>query len=753
MGVEDNFFELGGDSIVSIQLVSRARRAGLSITPRAVFQHQTVEALAAAAVRRQRLAGREGLAQADAARLAVGGLPLTPIMRWLKERGGPLGRFSQSMLLRVPGGLRQEHLAAALDALLGHHDALRLRLERSAADGDWNLEIAPPGTVAGAACLRRIDAVGIEDASLRGLIAEAAEAAEGRLDPAAGVMVQALWFDAGAERPGRLWLCIHHLAVDGVSWRILVPDLVAAWQAIAAGQAVALPPRGTPFRLWARRLAGHARDESVAAELSYWSGAAGQPSLLLVQERLDPVRDTHGTAGHLRVMLPAAVTQALLTRVPSAFHGGIDDVLLTGLSVAVADWCRRHVGAGMSGRGEGSAAASHAVLLDLEGHGREEAFGREEVFGREEGLGREGGGDIDLTRTVGWFTSLYPVRLDPGPLDLEDALAGGAALGRALKTIKEQLRAVPGKGLGYGLLRYLNGDTAGPLGGLPAPQLGFNYLGRFADGGAEADWAPAPLAASLDESLDESEEEAFAARAGGGDPAMPLSHVIEVNALTLDGADGPRLTANWSWAGASNSRRFFFFLLAAFGMLRPRHPRHRRPATAACCASSSNATPAPTNATFARCAPACTPSAATCSARRCAASAPTTRRASTTSPTSIGSLATMGHRVGCVQAPEAETQGVNDRWQLALAERELRNRTNRTWLLNGVTMLDPRQTFVDVTVQLGRDVTLYPGTILQGNTVGRRRLRDRPRHTAHRLPVGDGAVVRAHRRPRQRGRR
>ena len=103
-------------------------------------------------------------------------------------------------------------------------------------------------------------------------------------------------------------------------------------------------------------------------------------------------------------------------------------------------------------------------------------------------------GDIDLTRTVGWFTSLYPVRLDPGPLDLEDALAGGAALGRALKTIKEQLRAVPGKGLGYGLLRYLNGDTADRWPGLPAPQLGFNYLGRFADGAAEADWAPAPAA-------------------------------------------------------------------------------------------------------------------------------------------------------------------------------------------------------------------------------------------------------------------
>ena len=162
------------------------------------------------------------------------------------------------------------------------------------------------------------------------------------------------------------------------------------------------------------------------------------------------------------------MTQALLTRVAAAFHGGIDDVLLTGLAVAVADWCRRQ------GAGSG---AGQAVLLDLEGHGREELDELLQVSGD--------AGDIDLTRTVGWFTSLYPVRLDPGPLDLEQALAVGAPLGRALKTIKEQLRAVPGKGLGYGLLRYLNAETAATLAAQPAPQLGFNYLGRFAGGGAD----------------------------------------------------------------------------------------------------------------------------------------------------------------------------------------------------------------------------------------------------------------------------
>ena len=150
VGIDDNFFELGGDSIVSIQLVSRARRAGLSITPRAVFQQQTVAGLAA-------LAGlvaepgpglaEDGLAEDGLARHAVGRLPATPIMHWLKERGGPLGRFSQAMLLQVPAGLRQDHLEAALAAVLDRHDALRLRLDASTADGEWDLEIAPPRAV------------------------------------------------------------------------------------------------------------------------------------------------------------------------------------------------------------------------------------------------------------------------------------------------------------------------------------------------------------------------------------------------------------------------------------------------------------------------------------------------------------------------------------------------------------------------------------------------------------------------------
>src|SRR5262249_29027459 len=157
-----------------------------------------------------------------------------------------------------------------------------------------------------------------------------------------------------------------------------------------------------------------------------------------------------------------------------------------------------------------------AVLLDLEGHGREEVCA-----------------DVGLSRTVGWFTSQFPVRLDAGGLDLEEALAGGEALGRALKSIKEQLRALPDHGLGYGVLRYLNPQTGAQLSDFAAPQLGFNYLGRFA-APAAADWSVA----------------GDAVRLGAGDAAMPLAHALEVNALTLDGAEGPGLTANWSWAPA-----------------------------------------------------------------------------------------------------------------------------------------------------------------------------------------------------------
>ena len=498
VGIADNFFALGGDSIVSIQLVSRARQAGLVITPRAVFQHQTVEALAAVA------ASVEGRAAA-VSDIATGGLPLTPIMHWLLDRCGPIERFNQAMLLQVPAGLEEKHLIGALQAVLDHHDALRLRLISSAQGGDVSLEILPAGTVDAERCFSRIDVCGLDAAGRRACIAQEAELAEARLAPATGMMVQAVWFDAGGGQAGRLLLTIHHLAIDGVSWRILVPDLARAWGAAARGQAVALAARGTSFRRWAHRLAAHAQDADQVAELAFWATRLSKPAVCLVDGALDPGRDVSASAGQLTLTLPDAITTALLTRVPAAFHAGINDVLLTGLVLAVLRWCRRH------DRGD-----TTAVLIDVEGHGREEIFA-----------------DVDLSRAVGWFTSLYPLRLDAGAVDLAEAFAGGGALGRAFKIIKEELHAVPNQGLGYGLLRYLNGQTGLQLAELARPQIGFNYLGRFPAPGS-GDWAAAGETVKL----------------GGGDPALALAHCLEVNALTADGEDGATLVARWSWAPA-----------------------------------------------------------------------------------------------------------------------------------------------------------------------------------------------------------
>ena len=503
VGIEGNFFELGGDSISSIQLVAKARKAGLIISPRDVFEHQSVEALAAAASVVQATDAAPG---ADSG--GVGRLPLSPIMHWLLERGGSIRGFSQSMLLEVGAKLTEEQLVGVLQALLDHHDALRLRLVGASDSVERSLEIPGPGTIKAAGCVRRVEVSGLDEGGRLACMVEQAQGAQARLEPEAGLMLQAVWFDAGPEQAGRLLLTIHHLAVDGVSWRILVPELAAAFEAISAGRRPELEPCGTSFRHWAQRLWAAAREAGRLEELTYWKATLSEPDPLLSDQPLEPKEGT--SVRHLTLRLPADVTVSLLTTVPAAFHGRVNDVLLTALVVAVAAWRRRRA------QGKGS----NAVLIDLESHGREE-----ELF---EGL--------DLTRTVGWFTSLFPVWLDAGGLDLEEALRGGAALGEALKRIKEQLRRVPGGGLGYGLLRYLNPETAPALSGLASPQIGFNYLGRF--GGSEAaGWGIAPEAGAV-------------LGLSGSDSDLPPAHGLEVNAVTLEERDGPQLSATWSWPGA-----------------------------------------------------------------------------------------------------------------------------------------------------------------------------------------------------------
>ncbi|MFC1433676.1 non-ribosomal peptide synthase/polyketide synthase [Streptacidiphilus sp. N1-3] len=509
-GADDDFFALGGDSIVAMQLVGRARAAGLRITPRQVFQQRTVAALAAVAVLAP--VGPDGGGRAHD--LGTGLIPVTPIMHALRELGGPMRAYHQVALLQTPADLDRAGLLTLLQAVTNQHDMLRARLERlpagSCSGGSeelWWLNVPAPGTVDPACYLHQVDTAGADGAALWAAVAEQAEAAQARLDPEAGRMVQAVWFDAGPGVPGRLLLMIHHLVVDGVSWRVLLPDLEAGWRDLTAGRPITLAPVELSFRRWAELLDRDAMDPAREAELPLWTSILDGGDPLPLRRPLDPALDTVATEHHLALTLPAEVTAPLLSRVPAAFGATVNDVLLTALALAVADWRRRRSPDGTAG---------DSVLVDLEGHGREEGLA----------------GHADLSRTVGWFTSVVPVRLDPGPVDLADALAGGPALDAALARIRQHLDALPAGGIGHGLLRHLNPVTGARLARLDRPQIEFNYMGRFGHPEA-ADWSYAPEGDAAD--LD-------------GDPGMPLSHALTVNALTEDRPDGPELAAHWSFA-------------------------------------------------------------------------------------------------------------------------------------------------------------------------------------------------------------
>ncbi|MFI5532982.1 amino acid adenylation domain-containing protein [Kitasatospora sp. NPDC051853] len=499
VGEDENFFALGGDSIVSIQLVSKARKAGLEITAKDVFTHPTPAALAAAAT---------GVADTpSAAVLPVvqdGELPSLPVVHWLRERGGPIDRFNQSVLLTVPAGLDERALRTALAALASNHPALRLKLDRT--DGVWTQEVLPAAQAPAAtdpATLRVVTGLGA-------LAAEADRAAAG-LDPDSGRVLRAVWFDAGPQ-DGRLLLTVHHLAVDGVSWRTLLPELAAGYARAAAGLAPAAEPEALGLADWARALLAEAHCRPRVAEAAYWRTALAGPAGPLGDLTADPERDTVATLRTLRRTLPADRTAPLLTELPQAFNAGVDEVLLAGLALGVAT---------------AHPEAAPVLQIDLEGHGR--------------GAGLTGVPAPDLARTVGWLTTVHPVRLDLAGLDPAAALGGGEQAGQVLKQVKEQLRAAPDKGLGYGLLRHLNPQTAAVLAGVRRSEVLFNYRGRLDGAGAPlGGWPLAPA-----------EERAVVTGAAGPDAAQAAGYPLEIDAVVQGGPDGrPELAVELSWPEA-----------------------------------------------------------------------------------------------------------------------------------------------------------------------------------------------------------
>ncbi len=495
VGVDDDFFALGGDSLRSIQVVARARARDLVLTTREIFECRSAARLAEVSAGR----GDRVPTLAEDESGGIGPMPLQPVARHVFEHGGATSRYAMSMVLELPAGIDRSGLAATLDAVLDRHDLLRARLVRG---DETSLVVSEPGSVRAADLIRRVPSDGRWDEPATVAAAKAElDDATGRLDPEAGIMAAFVWF---ATEPGasRLLVVLHHLVVDGVSWRILMSDLAEAWQQARSGRTPELPVVGTSARRWASALQSRALSPELAAELPFWRHMLTAPNPALGTRAFDPAVDLMSTVDSIRVELSAEVTEAVLTRLPAAFNGTGTDVLLAALALALGRW-------------HGS---DRSTLVRLEGHGREEDV----VPG------------ADLSRTVGWFTSMYPARVDVHGVDLADALAGGPSAGKAIKLVKEQLRGIPDKGMGFGLLRHLNPDTAAQLADYRPPQLGFNYLGRISDTDVpehlRADgWGPSPSWSA--ELIPQP------------DPDLPALSALEVNAVATDGPDGTRLQA------------------------------------------------------------------------------------------------------------------------------------------------------------------------------------------------------------------
>ncbi len=459
VGVHDNFFELGGDSIQGIQVVSKAQEAGITLRSGQLFEHQTVAELAAASVV-ERASAEQSLVHGPA--------PLTAIQRWFfdqVERAPELlQRFDQSVLLEAPAELDPILVQLALNYLQTHHDALRLRFTRDA-EGRWSQ-----------ACLESAGEVPLEVEEFEGPAAEraaviqrVASSLRSSLDITRGpVMSAALVFFADDE-PCRLLLVVHHLVVDAVSWQILLPDLFTVYRQLAAGEPVSLPAKTSSFKRWAERATELARDADFTRERAITEHAPPPPLPL----DLPDGANTRESTADRRVTLSPGETEQLLGDALVPYNLGAQDLLLCALAQVLTRW-----------------SGDEAAWIDLEGHGRADLID-----------------DVELSRTVGWFTSLYPVRLELPVGDDPEA---------ALIAVKEQLRAVPRRGVGYGLLRYLSPD-GGAL-EWPQPRVSFNYLGQL-----RRELAPQLRLAR------ESIGPAINARG-------PRPHALELNGLVRDGA-------------------------------------------------------------------------------------------------------------------------------------------------------------------------------------------------------------------------
>jgi amino acid adenylation domain-containing protein/non-ribosomal peptide synthase protein (TIGR01720 family) len=414
IGIHDNFFEIGGDSILGIQIVARARAAGLRIAPRQLFQHPTIAALAGVAEEAVEAQPAEG----------QGEMPLLPVHHLFLDRGlHTPDHFCWTVLVELREPIDPDVLGQALHALARRHEALSLRF--SAGPGSWMA--APAADPSGSVVFERL--AGEPD------LAATQDRIERALNLANGPMLRAVWMEREAG-PGRLLIAAHHFVMDGVSWRILLHEWLVTYDAIREGREPVLPSSSS-YASFARRLPDHARGAALA-ELPYWES---QPLVPRLPRDIDGEGfGTVGTTERVSAALSPEQTRALLHQAPPVYHTRVNDLLLTALAGALIAW-----------------TGGSTALVAIEGHGREDLF--------------EG---IDLSATIGWFTSIFPLAL---------ALDPSAPVGEQIRSVKEQIRRVPGAGLGHGVLRHLGSDEVrARLAALPEPEVSFNYMGQLGGG-------------------------------------------------------------------------------------------------------------------------------------------------------------------------------------------------------------------------------------------------------------------------------
>jgi len=460
VGIDDNFFELGGDSILIIQMVSQAAKGGLKFTPQQVFEHQTISALAD-------VAKRADSVQAEQETIS-GRVTLLPMQEWFFSQSiAERHHFNQSVMLAVPANLDPGLLEKSLQCLLTHHDALRARF--TIEDGRWiQTIVAEPPPVP----FSILDLSGFEGNERQAEIERAAARLQASLDLTNGPLMRVQLFRLDTDH-ARLLFVIHHLVVDGVSWRVLLEDFYTAYQQQLQGGPVEMPAKTTSIREWALRLKDYAAE--CSREVDYWTDDARRRIQKLPVD-FDGDPNTTGSVEEIEVTLGEAETQALLQEAPRTYNTQINDILLTALALTLREW-----------------TGQDGLLVDLEAHGREDLFP-----------------EINLSRTVGWLTAVYPALLR---LEVNN-------LGESLVSIKEQLRRIPRHGIGYGVLRYMSKDqNSAALAGLPPAAIVFNYLGQTDRVlSVDADWRAIPGAN------------------GGERTAQGMrSHVLEVTSIVMAG--------------------------------------------------------------------------------------------------------------------------------------------------------------------------------------------------------------------------